>query len=61
MLKIVYRACGGGGGGNWVGGGGNSGSWSTPLCPGYKAYVNVKPLADSYLPWQKYTLHGSKI
>ena len=44
--------------------GGGSGSWSTPLCPGHKAYVNVKPIADSYLPWQNhcwYTLHGSKI
>ena len=46
-----------------VGWGGGSGSGNTPLCPGHKAYVNVKPLADSYLPWQKhrwYTLHGSK-
>ena len=27
--------------------GGCSGGWSTPLCPGHKAYVNVKLLADS--------------
>ena len=25
-----------------------------PLCPGYKAYVKIKLLADSYLPWQRH-------
>ena len=26
------------------------------LCPGHKAYVKVKLLADSYLPWQRHRL-----
>ena len=50
-FRAIYRwrSRGGGGGG---GGGRCSGSWSTPLCPGHKPYVNVRLLADFYLPWQ---------